>query len=186
MTLDTRKSPGICYRPNEPPRSLATPGVSRGSRSGPRWHCAWTKHGRERQAATSITSAGFEAYLPLHLERTPCWHKLITPVFPRYVFLRFDPHADAWGVVQNLRGVCGLIRHGHDLPTALPDHAITELLARTSTRGIVDDPEERPYDGPGAGYRPIWQPMAGLDAGARARLLVRLFGASVTTEADTP
>jgi transcription antitermination factor NusG len=182
MTLDGSHITSLHIPQHEPARSLDTSAVSCGSRHGPRWHCAWTKQGREQQAATSIAAAGFESYLPLHLERDGWKHVVIGPLFPRYVFARFSAEHDNWGCIPNLRGVCGLIRHGYDAPTPIPNYAIDELLARTSSRGIVDDPGERPYDGPGAGYRPVWQDMTGLDAGARLRLLLRLFGASVTRQ----
>ena len=178
MTLDASHISSLHTPQHEPARSLDTSAVSCGSRHGPRWHCAWTKQGREQQAARSIVAAGFESYLPLHLERDGWKHVVIGPLFPRYVFARFSAEHDNWGCIPNLRGVCGLIRHGYDRPTTVPDYAIDELMARTSARGIVDDPGERPWKLPGDDYSPIWVPMAGLDAGARTRLLCRLFGVS--------
>ena len=180
MSLDAPLTHGLVT-----PQHVTGNGLDRfpdmcGSRSGIRWHCAWTKQGREQQAATSIAAAGFQAYLPMHLNVRAYSRSEIVPLFARYVFCRFDPDIDAWGCISNLRGVCGLIRHGCDKPTTLPDAAILELQARTSVRGVVDDPGETPWEGVGAGYRPIWQDMAGLDAGSRQRLLIRLFGASAS------
>jgi transcription antitermination factor NusG len=143
-----------------------------------RWYCAWTEHHRERIAETSIRAAGFESLLPLILQ-VRSHGQSIVPCFPRYVLCRFDAAHDDWGKIISARGVAGLIRHAPGRPTPLPDHDINELLARISARGIVDDPGETPWDGPGAGYVPMWEPMAGLDAAARTRLLIRLFGQSV-------
>ena len=177
--LDTRDGLSLASPQHDARRSLDPRPASCGSRSaGPRWHCAWTKQGREHDAEKNIRAQGFEAYLPMILVRY-AWREAILPAFPRYVLVRFDADHDAWGAIANTRGVCGLIRHAADKPTPLPDHAITELLARTSTRGIVDDPGECPWEPP-QGRKPLWQGLAALDAGGRSRLLVRLFGESVT------
>jgi transcriptional antiterminator RfaH len=176
VMLDVQPAPRVDRRQHETPGSLDKPGVSCGLHGGSRWYCAWTLQQRERRAADLIRDAGFESYLPMHVERTACWHKLIVPLFPRYVFVRFDRDRDPWGKIIAVRAVCGLIQHGLGLPTPLPDIAILDLQARTSVRGVVDDPGERAWKSVGDDYSPIWAPMAGLDAGARSRLLVRLFG----------
>jgi len=174
--LDTRDGSG-----------LAKPDYVTGNRLAPfpptgcgiRWHCAWTHQQRERIAASAIQAQGFEAYLPLYLQLRQWSRHEIVPLFPRYLMVRFDPDRDDWGRIRAARGVAGIIRHAADKPTPLPDHAILELLARTSTRGIVDDPGESPWEPP-EGRKPLWQGLAALDAGGRSRLLVRLFGESVT------
>jgi hypothetical protein len=158
--------------------SLATPAVSCGSRPGRRWYCAWTHPHDEHRAFQSIAGLGCEAYLPLHFERDRHWHKRISPLFPRYVFVRFDAH-DPWGRILHCRGVGGLIRHEPDRPTPLPDAAILELLARTSSRGVVDDPgDARPLEAPGGAKR-LWRGIGALSPEDRCRLLLRLFGEGV-------
>jgi hypothetical protein len=156
-----------------------------GSRHGPRWHCAWTHPGREYQASLAIRACGFNAFLPLHCRQRPLSRYDIVPAFPRYVFCRFDPWADLWGRIVNCRGVAGLICHDIGHPTPIPEHAMNELLARTSDRGIVDDPEERPQDAPQAGYVSPWHGMTGMEPDARVRLLIRLFGESVTKRMES-
>jgi hypothetical protein len=151
-----------------------------GSRTGPRWHCAWTHPGCELQATNAIRACGFDAFLPLHLQQRNASRFEIVPAFPRYVFARFDAQHDAWGAIVNCRGVAGLICHAIGQPTPIPDYAMNELLARTSDRGIVDDPAELPRDAPQVGYVSPWHGMTGMDQDARVRLLIRLFGESVT------
>jgi transcription antitermination factor NusG len=146
-----------------------------------RWYCAWTEHHRERIAENAIRAAGFESYLPLYLQHRS-HSQSIVPCFPRYVLCRFDAARDAWGKIIAARGVSGLICHAPGRPTPLPDYAITLLLARTSARGIVDDPGDGPPQPLGAGYKPVWEPMGAMDEGTRVRLLVRLFGASVARQ----
>ena len=171
--LDTRAGLSLARPPNETGNSFATfPALA----AGVRWHCAWTCQQRENIAAVAIQNAGFDAYLPLHYQPGFLSRYRIVPLFPRYVFCAFHPDRDPWGVIASLRGVCGLIRHGFDKPTALPEHAIMELMARTSERGIVDDPgDPKPLALP-AGHVPVWQNMATLDAAARSMLLIRQFG----------
>lgn len=176
MTLDP--SPACMSQPT-PHDAVANarPPLSCRRISGPRWHVVWTEHHRERIAANAILAAGFEAYLPLHLNIRDAWRRSIGPLWPRYVLAKFDAAGD-WSGVSRARGVMGLICHAPGRPTPLPDSAVDELLARTSDRGIVDDPGEAPQK-PLGGVPTEWLRLGDLDAGGRVRLLYRLFGASV-------
>ena len=173
--LDTRAGSGLAKPDNVTGNRLDTfPPTG----CGIRWHCAWTHQQRERIAANAIQAQGFEAYLPLYLQLRQWSRHEIVPLFPRYLMVRFDPDRDDWGRIRAARGVAGIIRHAADKPTPLPDLAITELLARTSVRGIVDDPAETPLTLPN-GHAPVWQSMNDLDPNARCRMLIRLFGERV-------
>lgn len=70
-----------------------------GSYSGARWYCAETGPGRESLATDRLQHLGFAVFLPLcirevrHARRVEVVQR---PLFPRYLFLRFDVGADPW------------------------------------------------------------------------------------------
>jgi transcription antitermination factor NusG len=57
------------------------------------WYAVHTRFRRERIAATSLASKGYEPYLPTYRTRR-CWSDRVIhsdqPLFPGYVFCRFD------------------------------------------------------------------------------------------------
>ncbi len=112
---------------------------------------------------------GFRAFLPLFLERGR-----IVPAFYGYVLVNFDTSTDQWRRIYRARGIAGLIGETTARPTPIPPGAIEELLGRTSSRRIVDDPG---CDPPLVAIeRTHWQDMTNLSAKARGELLLRLFG----------
>jgi transcriptional antiterminator RfaH len=169
----------LVMKPQDSVGRIGQRALSCGSRGGKRWFCVWCHPGEERKALHSIARAGFEAYLPLHVERDIHRHSRIVPLFPRYCFVRFDAAIDAWGAIRSCRGVGDLIRHEPGSPTPLPDSAIDELLERTSRRGIVDDPGDASRVALAGGRKQLWQGITALSAEDRSRLLVRLFGEGV-------
>ena len=172
MPLDLKPATRLEIAPQETVRSLDPCAISCGSRgAGLRWHCAWTHPNKEFVANRELLNQDFETYLPLHMEG-----RKVVPLFCRYVMVRFDADRDPWGVIMNTRGVGGLIRHAPDRPTPLPDIAIAELMARTSSRGVVDDPGDGSPVVMPDGHKPVWQGLGALNAENRSRLLLRLFG----------
>jgi transcription antitermination factor NusG len=181
-TIDAHRMHALWLKTQESAGSIDQRALSCGSRGGRRWFCVWTHPQDEHRALHSIAGAGFEVYLPLHLERDRYRHQRVVPLFPRYLFPRFDAQQDAWGAIAHCRGVGGLIRQAAEHPVALPDAVIDELLARTSARGIVDDPgDARPVEAP-HGVKRVWRSITALSAQDRCRVLCRLFGEGVIRE----
>lgn len=115
--------------------------VPSGSRRDARWYCAWIRPQDEGRALKELTRQDFGVYLPLHVDpRT----RRIGPLFPGYLFVRFDVQRDAWGVIRSTRGVGGLICSVAGRPFPLPEAVIEDFIARTSARGVVDDPGPGP------------------------------------------
>lgn len=159
----------------------ATP--SCGSRSGPRWFVAITHPRQEKRAKEQIENQDFPVYLPM-------W--LTGPLFPRYLFVAFDPDKDPWGAIINTRGIMALIRHAPSRPTPVPDGVVEYLESRTSSRGIVDDPGEAkarilPV---GTAVSVLGGGLAGLQgivtksAAERCAVLIRLMGREITASVD--
>jgi transcription antitermination factor NusG len=115
------------------------------------------------------------------------------PLFSRYLFVSFDPTNDPWGAIQHSSGVGGLVRHAPDKPTAVPPGVVEHLLARTSSRSVVDDPGSTPRtDIPrGASVEVrggVLDGLAGvieLSGPERCRVLLRLLGRMVPLNVPT-
>ena len=168
---------------------------SRGDTS--RWYCCWTHPNEERRAFDGLANA-WETYLPLHLtpgNRVNHRPDRVGALFPRYLFVRFDAGTDQWGAIAYARGVGGIIRHGPRSPTPVSPGCVELLIARTSARGIVDDPGEttgRHVDIPlGAAVTVVGGAFHGLSgivalsAPDRCRVLLSLFSASVPVNVRT-
>ena len=156
-----------------------------GSFSGVRWYCVVSQPQAEYRALAELLAQGFEAYLPLHLDRDAKRDRVI-PLFSRYLFVSFDAARHQWRRICSTRGVSSLIWRSSEVPAPLPTGVVEGLIARTSARRIVDDPGDRfgvAYLGIGARGRVTDGPMAGwegvctLSAPGRVRLLMGLFGA---------
>lgn len=173
--------------------SLNSVSHSCGSRSSPRWHVAVTHPRAERQAVNEIEALDFPTYLPLCRTDLRLQRNAAVPLFPRYVFVGFDPDTDPWGAIMNTRGVLTLIRHALHRPTPVPWGVVENLQERTSERGVVDDPgdalavERIPV---GATVRVTGGALAGLagivtrSAAERCAVLIRLMGREVTASVD--
>ena len=176
MPLDLKPATRLEIAPQETVRSLDPCAVSCGSRgAGLRWHCAWTHPNKEFVANVASYSTKTSRHICRCTSMDRGAHPVV-PLFCRYVMVRFDADRDPWGVIMNTRGVGGLIRHAPDRPTPLPDIAIAELMARTSSRGVVDDPGDGSPVVMPDGHKPVWQGLGALNAENRSRLLLRLFG----------
>jgi transcriptional antiterminator RfaH len=108
-----------------------------------RWFCAWTKHASEFRAERALMAHGFDVCLPLCLEHGRGATNYVLPLFPRYLFVRFDLAADPWKRVYRTQGVDGIIGQRANAPVPVPDGIIEGLISRMSSRRIVDDPHEQ-------------------------------------------
>jgi transcriptional antiterminator RfaH len=113
-------------------------------------------------------------------------------LFPRYLFVSFDPAHDDWAPIRHTRGVAALISHTISQPSSLRPGIIEHFIARTSSRGVVDDPgDNRPPLPVGASVNVISGALAGLSgivrmSGAeRCEVLLTLFAANVPVQVRT-
>lgn len=94
---------------------------------GPRWFVVVCHAGRERQAKTELKNQGFEAYLPMRLCPHPKARNPITPFFPRYMFVRFNPTVDQWLCICSTYGVQDILRRADGYPQAVTDRMISRI-----------------------------------------------------------
>lgn len=109
------------------------------------WFVARTKPGGEKLARENFGRQGFRCFLPLE----ECQQKrgrrqvvLHRPLFPSYIFVALNLNRPGWTAVNSTYGVVRLVAKANGLPTAVPDAAVEELIARTDEYGCLLPPEE--------------------------------------------
>lgn len=158
-----------------------------------RWYAVQTEPRREIWVGSELRAAGFESFLPLcrqrvtHARSRSRPEKFETrPLFPTYLFTRFDLARDPWRDVTVTRGVIRLICNA-ERPVAIPVGVIEDLQARTRiAKGALElGPKRwrtgqavRVTEGPLAGHRGIYSTRLG----ERMRVLLEMFGQTVPTD----
>jgi len=103
------------------------------------WYVANTHARKESVAVFHIERQGFRTYLPRYLKRRSHARKVDwvpAPMFPRYIFVRFNPSQDRWRSIHSSVGVAQLISHG-DSPTPVPSGIVEEIMQREDDQGLV-------------------------------------------------
>lgn len=104
-----------------------------------RWHVVNTHPRAEGQAHDHLARQGFEVFLPRFMKRRRHARRVdwrAAPLFPGYVFVRFDPLAVRWRPILSTVGVRRLVCRG-DEPASVPEGIVEEILARRDERGLV-------------------------------------------------
>lgn len=125
------------------------------------WYVVHTQPGSELRAEANLRRQGYETYLPRYRRRRSHARRVDfvdRPLFPRYMFVRFDPSADRWRPILGTFGVCGLVRFG-DIPVPVPAGIVDALRANEAAR-TFDDPVS---------------PVRGLGIGAQIRVIAGPF-----------
>lgn len=103
---------------------------------GLRWYVIHTRVARERQASEEISGLGFEAYYPEYPKRRIHNHQIETilrPLFPRYIFARFDSQIPGWAWIKNgSKNVYSILMDMDRRPIPVGDDIITEIKTRSS------------------------------------------------------
>ena len=103
------------------------------------WYVVHTQpHGEER-ARLNLERQGFDVYLPKYLKHRRHARRIEhvrRPLFPRYLFVRFDSETAQWRSINGTFGVAYLISHG-DEPIAVPDKIVNAMQARHNDDDLV-------------------------------------------------
>ena len=92
------------------------------------WYILQFKSNSHHLAAKNLTQQGFETFLPLHdttSRRTSRFINTSKPLFPGYMFIRFDKVESEWHKINSTYGVSHLITFNSILksvPTIFVDH----------------------------------------------------------------
>lgn len=102
------------------------------------WFAVYTQSHAEMKANTHLEQQGFETYFPRyrkyrrHARRV---ETVIAPLFPRYLFVDFDPFVASWRCVCSTTGVSRLVGD-FEKPTPVPDSVIADLRSREDAFGL--------------------------------------------------
>lgn len=126
------------------------------------WYLIRTKPGKERWVRDQLLSTLPDVFLPMLRARMPRWGRLavsVAPLFPCYVFARFDLSVRYFDI-KYLPGVQGLVSAGTD-PLIVPETIVQEI----KLRGVNDVVEihEKPFDN-GQVVRVVEGPFRGFEA----------------------
>ena len=104
-----------------------------------RWYVAQTHAQAEAKALLNLARQGFQSYLPQYVKRRRHarrveWVK--APLFPRYLFVRFDRDVVRWRAILSTAGVSWLICN-QDKPAPVPEGVVEDIRVREDERGMI-------------------------------------------------
>jgi transcriptional antiterminator RfaH len=153
------------------------------------WFAIYAQPQKEDLASGHLARQGFEVFYPRYLKRRSHARRVDmvpAPLFPRYLFVRFDPQYTQWQAIRSTRGVISLVSNGNDL-VPVPDVVINEIRAREDAEGYVVLANQLKM-ARGAKIRIEEGPLSSCDAifeaqkdGDRVVALLSLFGRKVVT-----
>ena len=101
------------------------------------WYVIHTKHKKDEEVASFLRMKGLEIFQPFletFSQRNGKMEKDLKPLFPNYIFGRFDLDRD-YSLVRWARGVKKLLGFGY--PATVSEDVIEVIKKRTDTDGIV-------------------------------------------------
>ena len=150
-----------------------------------RWYLVHTKPLSEAIAQANLERQGYQVYLPRLARSVLGRHprrERITPLFPRYLFLRLREGSQPLGPVRSSVGVRGVVRFGFRYAVVADDvicrlqaraDALTGLHRLTKPAPLVTGAAVRIATGPFDGLEGIFQREDGTE---RVVVLLKLLG----------
>lgn len=151
--------------------------------SGKKWYVIYTKAKSESIASEHLQRQNFNTYLPrveTMKRRQGRLTPLVSPFFPRYIFIQMDINTDNWAPIRSTRGVCGVVKF-EGVPKEVPTRLIQALKDNENAEQLQDitPPSWKEGDvvaieqGPFAGYSCIFQGRRSSD---RVAVLLDIIG----------
>lgn len=106
---------------------------------GKAWYLAQLKPNSHRIAERNLARQGFEFFLPMAQEtrrQRGRFVERVTPLFPGYIFISFDPAERGWRAVNSTQGISRIVSIGAD-PAAVPNALVDALKARCDSSGLL-------------------------------------------------
>ena len=126
------------------------------------WYAAQVRPNCLHMAVRGLTRQGFEFFLPKIVSDKKTTGGVAVPwapLFPGYIFVRFDPARPAWRAINGTRGVTKLVSFGNGGPRPVPNGFIDELQAHCNENGLLLAPDDL---APGDRVRVLRGPFADL------------------------
>ncbi len=149
------------------------------------WYLIYSKPNQERIARDNLERQGYQVFFPQirnNHRHARSLVKVISPLFPRYLFVSLNKVLDNWSPIRSTIGVANIVRFG-DLPLAVPPTLIDSIKARVGEQCIVNATERqfsknekvRILFGSMAGYEAIFCAKSSRE---RVSLLLDILGRS--------
>lgn len=103
------------------------------------WFVVHTQPSKELLAVEQLRQQGFEAYLPRYQKVRRHARKIdtvLSPLFPRYVFVNLDRESDQWRRINGTRGVSYILTN-NEQPVFVPDGVIQGLQKQEGIDGAL-------------------------------------------------
>lgn len=155
-----------------------------------RWHLVQSKARNEARAAQQLDNQAFEVLLPmLQCQKLRRGRREVVsePLFPGYLFVRFDPQFVSPSLIQSTRGVARLVRYGSVLATV--NDSLIEAIRQRCEQGSSEVASDLPaagdrvriLDGP---FRDLEALFIESSGDRRAMILIELIGKTMSFEID--
>ena len=113
--------------------------------SKPQWFLIYTKPRQEERAKENLENQGFETFLPMIAYEKIKQPKLysLKPMFPRYLFTKFNVEKNNWVRIKSTRGVSHVITFGDKL-REVPDSVVDFLKTKVDDNNVIKLKVTRP------------------------------------------
>ena len=104
-----------------------------------KWYAIHTHAKSEEKARFHLLRQAYHVYLPKYAKQRRHARKVDTikvPLFPRYLFVKLDINATAWGSINSTVGVLNMVCNG-STPVPLPDDVVEEIMGHEDDNGVV-------------------------------------------------
>ncbi len=153
-----------------------------------KWLVAHCRPNSEKKAELNLKKQGFGVYFPKYkkiIKHARRLDTVIRPLFPRYIFVRFDDVLASWHSVRSTIGISYVLTAG-DKPVTVPLWVLDQLRAREDQFGLISGSNElgfRKGDSIELLSRPFFRNQVvfnGLNDNQRVTVLLNLLGRKVT------
>ena len=143
LTEVIRRGAASPVTPSAPDQGPAAPDEAQARpvrKHSPRWYVVMHKPHEGGRARRAIRALGFDVHWAREVIREARADDIIKPLFPGYLFVRFDENRGGWAQIRRLdhvTAICGLREHGRPIP--LPRGEVEALIARAGGMdGVID------------------------------------------------
>ena len=152
------------------------------------WYVIHTQPKKEDVAVLNLVNQGFAVFLPkCHTVRHHARKKtvVLTPLFPRYLFVKANSAIPRWAAVDSTRGVAYILRQRNQEPTPMPVGIVESLMAiqvsdqtvPLSSLNLFKPGEQlQVLTGAFAGNMAVYEKMTGED---RVQILLDILGRDI-------
>lgn len=139
------------------------------------WYLLYCKPKQEFRAQSNLKNQGIVSCFPTIIKRkTDSAKPVVQPLFPRYLFVKLNPHSSHFSAVKHTRGVADFIRYGTDLQI-VPEELVMQLMNKDEAPVECDFQEGDLVQLTDGCYRDVQAIYQQPDGEMRSILLIKLL-----------